>query len=188
MNPITHMVISWNTAAVSPVEKRDRILITLGGMIPDIDGLSILADLVFPSGYGWFYYHKYHHYLAHNITAIIVWVLFVLLIAKRKVVTAFLSFIVFHLHLLCDIVGARGPRECDIWTIPYLSPFSSALTLSWKQQWELNGWQNFVITIIMFAIVFIISWKKGYSPLEIFSAKMDKLFVQTLRQRFTHYC
>jgi len=182
MNPITHFLISWNISALSVAEKRDRILITLGGMLPDIDGLGIIGDIVFPTSHQWYYYHEYHHKVTHNITAAIIGMLATLLLAKRRLFTAFLFLMVFHLHLLCDLIGARGPRESDIWSIPYFIPFNSALNLSWKYQWELNGWQNFVITIVMFGMVFILAWKKGFSPLEIFSAKADKLFVQTIRK------
>ena len=44
--------------------------------------------------------------------------------ANRKLTTALLVFISFHLHLLADLVGARGP-DGDQWPIPYLLPFSN---------------------------------------------------------------
>ena len=34
----------------------------------------------------------------------------------------------------------------------------------------------------MLAMIFILAWAKGCSPLEVFSAKADKLFVQTIRK------
>lgn len=181
MNPITHFLISWNTAALAGAAKRDRMLITLGGLLPDIDALGIIVDVVSPSEDAWRYYHEYHHQLTHNITTAVVGSIAVLLMAKKKLFTALVFFGVFNLHLLCDLVGARGPRAGDIWTVPYLVPFSS-MNLSWQDQWPLNGWQNFAITIIMFVVVFIIAWKKGFSPLELFSAKADKLFVQTVNK------
>ena len=181
MNPITHFLISWNTAALVGVEKRDRILITLGGLLPDIDALGIIVDIVSPSEDAWRYYHEYHHQLTHNITTAVVGAIALLLLAKRRLFTALVFFGVFNLHLLCDLVGARGPRAGDIWTVPYLVPFSS-MNLSWQGQWPLNGWQNFVITLAMLAMIFILAWAKGCSPLEVFSAKADKLFVQTIRK------
>lgn len=183
MNSITHFLISWNVSALSVAEKRDRILITLGGILPDIDGLGVICELATrhtgrPSNF----YSNYHHQLAHNVSAAIVGLLAMLLLAKKKLLTAFIFLIVFHIHLLCDLIGARGPEGYQ-WPIPYLFPFSSGMQLTWKYQWALNGWQNSVITIVMLGVVFIISHRKGFSPLELFSAKADKLFVQTLKRK-----
>ena len=179
MNPITHFLISWDSAALAGAAKRDRLLITLAGVLPDLDALGIVADVSFPSKYAWYYYHQYHHQLTHNISAAVVGALAALLLAKRKLFTALMCLGVFHLHLLCDLVGARGPRAVDIWTVPYLVPFSS-VELSWSGQWPLDGWQNLVITVIMIALVFIIAREKGFSPLEIFSVRADKLFVKSV--------
>lgn len=181
MNPITHYLISWNSAALSGAAKRDRILIAWGGILPDIDALGIVADVLFPSKYSWYYYHQYHHQLTHNITAAVIGAIAAFMLARRKLATALIFFGVFHLHLLCDFIGARGPKKNDIWTVPYLKPFSQ-MELSWPHQWPLNGWHNFTITIIMIAIVFIISYKKDISPLEIFSNKTDKLFVKAINK------
>ncbi|MGC2741840.1 MAG: metal-dependent hydrolase [Candidatus Angelobacter sp.] len=83
--------------------------------------------------------------------------------------TAFLVFISFHLHLLCDLIGARGP-DGDQWPIPYLKPFSNAIHLTWHGQWALNAWQNFLITGIFLLATFWIAWRYGNSPLELVSS------------------
>ena len=97
--------------------------------------------------------------------------------------TAFLVFISFHLHLLCDLIGARGP-DGDQWPIPYLKPFSNAIQLTWYGQWALNGWQNFAITGIFLVATFWIAWRYAASPLELVSQPANQTLVQTLRQRF----
>src|SRR5205807_8018193 len=86
--------------------------------------------------------------------------------------TAFLVFISFHLHLLCDLIGARGP-DGDQWPIPYLLPFSSRWQLAWSGQWPLNAWPNFVITAIALALTLYLAWRQGFSPLEMISKKAD---------------
>ncbi|MFH0887626.1 MAG: metal-dependent hydrolase [Planctomycetota bacterium] len=160
MNPITHFLISWNISALTTAGKRDRILITLGGIISDIDGLGFIFELATRhTGRPLNFYSNYHHQLAHNISAVILGLLAMLLFAKNKLLTLFIFLIVFHIHLLCDLIGARGPEGYQ-WPIPYLFPFSSVMQLTWKYQWELNGWQNFVITIVMLGVVFIISRRK----------------------------
>ena len=92
-------------------------------------------------------------------------------------------FVSFHLHLLCDLVGARGP-DGTLWTIPYLWPFTLAGTWEWAGQWLLNSWQNLLLTAALLAATLFLAWKRGYSPLELVSAKADAIFVETLRRRF----
>jgi hypothetical protein len=87
---------------------------------------------------------------------------------------------------LCDLIGGGGPDGYQ-WPIFYLVPFSSETQLVWKHQWELNNWRNFIITIMMSGVVFIIAHRRGFSPLELFSNRADKLFVETLRKRFNRY-
>jgi hypothetical protein len=36
---------------------------------------------------------------------------------------AVLSLVTFHLHLLCDLAGFRGPSPEDLWPIFYFGPF-----------------------------------------------------------------
>src|SRR5437016_4637804 len=41
MNPITHLLIGWCTACVHPgLDDRERTLVTLAAVVPDIDGLG----------------------------------------------------------------------------------------------------------------------------------------------------
>ena len=91
--------------------------------------------------------------------------------------TAFLVFISFHLHLLCDLIGARGP-DGDQWPIPYLKPFSNTLQLTWHGQWALNAWQNFVITGLLLLATFWIAWRHGSSPLELVSEPANQALTQ----------
>lgn len=98
--------------------------------------------------------------------------------------TAFLVFISFHLHLLCDLIGARGP-DGDQWPIPYLKPFSNAVQLTWHGQWALNAWENFVITGLFLLATFWIAVKYGSSPVELVSESANESLVSTLRRRLS---
>ena len=102
--------------------------------------------------------------------------------ARQKVLTGWLVLLSFHLHLLGDIIGARGPDGYQ-WPIPYLLPFSGWLQLTWGGQWALNGWPNMVITAGLIALAMVLAWRRGYSPLGIFSERADRVFVETLRAR-----
>ena len=101
--------------------------------------------------------------------------------------TAFLVFISFHLHLLCDLIGARGP-DGDQWPIPYLKPFSNAVQLTWHGQWALNAWQNFVITGLLLAghildrlEVWLLA---GGTCLPVSKSGVDSYFAQPLPYNF----
>jgi inner membrane protein len=98
--------------------------------------------------------------------------------------TALLVFISFHLHLLCDLIGARGP-DGDQWPIPYLKPFSNSVQLVWHGQWALNAWQNFLITGLFLVATFWIAWKYKSSPVELVSEKGNSKFVQAIQKRFS---
>src|SRR2546430_14915819 len=65
MSPETHLLASWIIAAKTTDNPRDCRLVTLAGILPDADGLGLIADIVTP----WLglkpthYYGRYHHYL-----------------------------------------------------------------------------------------------------------------------------
>ncbi|HIL72318.1 MAG TPA: hypothetical protein EYG38_20980 [Verrucomicrobia bacterium] len=94
-----------------------------------------------------------------------------------------LAWISFHLHLLGDLFGARGP-DGDQWPIPYLLPFSDSWQWVWQGQWALNAWPNMLITAGLILSTLILARRKGFSPLEIISLKADKIFVDTIQARF----
>jgi hypothetical protein len=101
---------------------------------------------------------------------------------RRSLVVALVA-LSFHLHLLGDLVGARGP-DGYLWPIPYLLPFSDAWSLTWEGSWALNGRPNIALTVVLLALTFRFAWKRGRSPVEIVSTRADEAFVRTLRQRF----
>ena len=184
MSPITHLLISWDIANVLPFERRDRTLVTLAGVIPDLDGLGAIPELLTRnSTHPLFWYADYHHILGHNLLFGVIVALGSLALATKRWQTGLLAFLIFHLHLLGDVVGARGPDGYQ-WPIPYLYPFSEAWQLAWQGQWLLNAWPNFVITGVAMFLMFWLAWKRGFSPLEMVSAAADHAFVQTLRNRF----
>jgi len=185
MNPITHFLISWNIAEVCNNNQKDTILITAGGIIPDIDGLGAIGDMFSSEAYKLTHtslYEQYHHILCHNITFCAICLIFVLLISKRKLITAALFTLTFHLHLLCDILGSGG-GDGYRWPIPYLYPFSTKPQLEWTGQWQLASWQNLVITLIFMITSLFLIRKKGSSPIGWISPKADKELVKTIRNR-----
>ena len=194
MNPVTHFLISWNVAGLCDFKKRDAVLVTTGGIIADLDGFGAIVDLLssisnnalsksvdFLSASP--LYAKYHHILCHNLTFCTICLIFVVIMAHRKLLTAALFALTFHLHLLCDILGSGG-GDGYRWPIPYLYPFSMTPQLEWSGQWELASWQNAAITLLFIGSTFFLVRKKGHSPIGWISQKADKAFVETLRNRF----
>lgn len=165
------------------LKRRERAMITIAGVIPDIDGLGLVAELATRnSSHPLTWWTEYHHVLGHNIGFCLLVTMAAFAFATKLWLTAGLVFLSFHLHLLGDLVGARGP-DGDQWPIPYLLPFSRVWELTWNGQWALNGWPNVLITALALAATIWLAWKRGYSPLEMFSARANAVFVGALRGR-----
>lgn len=96
-----------------------------------------------------------------------------------------LVFASFHLHLLCDVLGSRGPNPVDIWPIHYLGPFSRNLTVTWADQWALNAWQNLVFTAALIAWMLYRGIRHGATVVSLVSDRVDKIVVQALRNRWS---
>ncbi|HVI78231.1 MAG TPA: hypothetical protein VM715_08700 [Candidatus Acidoferrum sp.] len=92
------------------------------------------------------------------------------------------AFASFHLHLLEDILGSRGPDGYQ-WPIPYLKPFCP-VQVAWQGQWALNAWPNAAITAALILISLWLARQRGFSFMEIFSRKADAGLVAWLHLRF----
>ena len=184
MSPVSHLLISWIVADRADLTRRDRVLVALAGVAPDIDGAGIIAEILTEkTKTPLLWWSKYHHVLCHNIGFGLALMFAAVFLSLKKWRTAFLSLLVFHMHLFCDFIGSRGPEGYQ-WPIPYFFPFSERWQLSWEGQWELNAWPNLLLTALVLAATIYFSWKNGYSPLEIFSKRADTAFVSMLRKKF----
>ena len=68
MHAATHLLISWSVAESTPLARRGRLLVTAAGVVPDIDGLGILAELATKdSSRPLLWWSEYHHVLCHNL-------------------------------------------------------------------------------------------------------------------------
>jgi len=184
MSPVTHLLTGWLTAHTADLSRRDRALVTLSGVVPDIDALGVLVELATKNTstplYWWSYYH---HVLCHNLGFALVLATAVILLAVRRWMTVLLALAAFHLHLLADLVGSKGLDGYQ-WPIPYLLPFSNRWQLTWDGQWGLNAWPNILLTALFLVVTLYLACKRGYSPLELISKKIDNAFVAALRRRF----
>ena len=184
MNPVTHLLVGWTVANTTTLTPRERALVAIAGIVPDVDGFGMVTDLLTRnSEHPLELWGKFHHVLAHNLGFGLGVGVAAFALSRRRWVTASLALLSFHLHLAGDLVGARGP-DGDQWPIPYLSPYSQDWQLTWTGQWPLNAWPNFVITGALLLLAFYLAWRCAVSPLELVSSRADAAFVKTLRGRF----
>ena len=189
MSPLTHFVGSWLIASATTNNSRDRKLVTLAGVLPDADGLGIIPDVVgsWISGKEctFHYYQTYHHLLLHGWPGAVAISIVLTFFARQRWRVLLLCLLTFHLHLLCDIVGSRGPSPGDLWPICYSEPLFRHPIWFWKHQWKLDGWQNQTIFIVIFVAALWLAVKRGCSFVEIISSRLDSAFVKVL-QRWHH--
>lgn len=183
MSPVTHFLSGWVLANCAKLERRERAIVTLACVAPDVDGLGIIPEvLTRHSAHPLLWFTLYHHAL-HNLGFGIVVAALAFVLATQRWKTSLFALVSFHLHLFEDVLGSRGPDGYQ-WPIPYLAPFSSSLQLAWRGEWGLNAWPNVAITVVLMAVTLWLAWRRGFSPLELASPKADRVLVSALRQRF----
>ncbi|MGB0849352.1 MAG: metal-dependent hydrolase [Thiolinea sp.] len=171
MSPAAHLIIGWLSTVELLQERRERVLVALCGVAPDIDGLGIIVDKI--TGTTQFYF-KYHHYFGHSIFAALILATFACVLAKmQKARVWLLAFVVVHLHILADLAGSRGPDGYQ-WPVYYLYPLNRELGLAWKYQWELNAWQNMAVMILLLLLCLYYVSSKRITFFEVFSKRLDR--------------
>ncbi len=170
MNPLVHAELSW-LLAHRLENRRQRALVTLAGVLPDLDGLTLLAG---EDAYG-----RWHHVLTHSgFSAVLICGGLALLARERRARVFGFSVLAFHLHLVCDLLGS-GPG----WPISYLQPFSP-VELMWQGQWNLASWQNSLIGLAATLGALACALTVSRTPVELFSLRADTAVVNTLKKRF----
>ena len=186
MSPIAHFIGSWLVAAATTNNFRDRRLITLAGVLPYLDGLGMVVDvakaLFSEQEMTFHYYQRFHHIWLHGWPGALLVAIVLASFARQRSRVAIWCLVTFHLHLLCDLLGSRGPSVADLWPICYGEPLFRHPVWFWKGQWRLDGWQNLSVFIVIFAMAVWIAVKRGYSFVEVFSQRADGVVVGVLRK------
>jgi inner membrane protein len=183
MAPETHLLASWLIAAKTTDNPRDCRLVALAGILPDADGLGLIVDWVnqwLGHRNTYFYYWRYHHYLLHGALGGLVIAGLLACFAHRRWRVALLALAVFHLHLLCDFVGSRGPAPEDLWPIFYYGPWDKDPMWVWRGQWRLDGWINRLLSVALFFWALILASELGHSFVGVFNRRVDAIFVIVL--------
>jgi len=186
VSPVAHFIGSWLVAAATTDNPRDCRLVTLAGILPDLDGLGMVVDVArsFATGQEMTitYYQRFHHLWLHGWPGALVVAAMLACFARRRWRVAAWCLVTFHLHLACDLLGSRGPSPADLWPICYGEPLFRHPVWFWKGQWRLDGWQNTSTFIVIFALALWVAVKRGYSFVEVISRRMDGVFVEVLRK------
>lgn len=171
MFPVTHGLIGWSVA--QPLnERRDRVLVTLASVLPDLDGAGALISIE--------YYSKYHHVFGHNIFFGLILSGLAATFSKDKLKTSALVFLSFNTHILGDLLGSGFG-----WGIPYWWPFHKKVYEFMPPfQWELDSWQNVLTTFLCIVFVIYCAVKKNRTVVEVFSTKWDKAVVEVFKKWF----
>ena len=184
MSPITHFLVGWNALERALPARRDKALVALAGVAPDLDGLGIAVDFVtrMASLPETNYYQAVHRVYGHGLAAALVFAAVAFAFGVQRKRVAILALVSVHLHFACDILGSRGNGPDDLWGIAYFAPFSNAYEIVWPGQWPLVGWQNMLITALLLVLVLARASRLGYSPLLLVSARADAALVAVLRK------
>jgi len=163
----THLAISWLIGHRLP-ELRDRRLVTWAGVLPDSDALSLLG------GAG--AYSEYHHVLTHGVVAAVAVTAISTAFARQRVKVLLLSFLAFHVHLICDLLGSG--RD---WPIVYFYPFSRHEFFT-PYGWPLASPQNAFVWLAAVALTVWVGITRGRTFAEAFlPARADAAVVKALR-------
>ena len=172
-----HLLISWVLSNLNYDKKRDRIVATVSGVAPDIDGLGLVADIIVgnPAPY---YYFSWHHQAGHNIFGLFFVGIVAYLICGRKILPATIAMSTYLTHIFFDLIGS-GADDGSIWPVYFFWPLNQyAVTINW--QWPLISWENALIAVVFIIIMITIAARKKRSFLEIVSSKLDRYCIEVV--------
>lgn len=182
MAPGTHATIGWWVANIEPLSRRDRLVLFLAGVLPDLDGLPRFWDINL--------YITYHHVLCHNLLGCIIWTAIVAAVAEQRRLCAVLAALSWHIHLACDYFGS-GNEDGTAWVLPYFFPAVGGWVGDefvgprwyWNPwQWPLFSWQNMLASLVGAAMWIYIAVRLDRTPFEFISPWFDREVCKMLRR------
>ena len=112
MVPQQHLVISWVLSNLNYERKRDRIVTTLCGIFPDVDGLGLIIDKI-TGEQGYSRYFLWHRTFGHNLFTLLAAIVITFLLCKRKVRPAVVAAIIYIVHIFrLYMCVFQSPTHC----------------------------------------------------------------------------
>jgi len=142
---LTHIGLSWIVANLGPTSRRDRWLVVMAGVLPDLDGVGILWSHAA--------YVAMHRAAGHSLLFGLLLIAIAIVYANSRWMTALCVAISFHLHLVLDLIGTGGLP------IRYLWPISDR-GWSYAGHWDLASGPNFAVMALTAAGVAAIAWRR----------------------------
>jgi hypothetical protein len=141
---MTHIGLSWLVASAGRLSRRDRWLVTLAGVLPDLDGAGIV----------WSHqaYEAVHRAAGHGLLFVLLLVAFALWRADARWTAASLAAVSFHLHLVLDVVGTGGLPVRYFWPL-------SDRGFSYGGHWVLASWPNALVMAATLLAVILVAWR-----------------------------
>ena len=141
---LTHIGLSWLVSSVGRASRRDRWLVTLAGILPDLDGAGLV----------WSHeaYTAVHRAVGHGLFFALFLVAFALWRADARWTTAALTALSFHLHLVLDVVGTGGLPVRYFWPV-------SDSGWSYRGHWVLASWPNMLVMAATLLGVALVAWR-----------------------------
>ena len=172
----THFFLGWLLPWRALDSRRDRVIVTLAGVAPDIDGIALLG--------GKEAFAKYHHVYTHHLAGALLAAAAGFAWGRRRWATAGFAAGAWLLHLFCDLVGA-GERYEDgtyAYPLPLLFPFSSRPFDPFPWSWNLASWQNLLVMAAALLLAGRMALREGRTPVEVLSLRADRTVVAVLRK------
>lgn len=188
----SHLIISWFAAeAAGVVSARDRRIVALSGLAPDVDVLAYVGAILYFGMDRELAFERVwqvvHHRYTHGLGFVLLTAVVAFIFAgrgtrrgesafRRAAGVAVLSMMASIVHIFCDVVGG-GPT----WPVYPLWPVSDAgWAVNWS--WALGDWPNTLILFSCLAGMMFYARALGYSPLESVNDHLDRWFVRVIQQ------
>lgn len=169
-----HGGLGWILGSLTPgSDRRLRVWCTAAALLPDIDRAPIV--------FGHDAYARWHHTFGHNVflgaltMAAAGWHHRDRPLRNRIVATAMVG-VCFASHLLTDM-------KFSGWALPPLWPLSKH-EVQFFPNYGLGDPINFVLVYSLMAIPFLMACFTRTTPVEIISARLDRLVVNGFRKKF----
>ena len=159
-------MLAWIIANLFSLERRDRFLIFICGIIADIDGIFIFLN--------WDIFISIHRKM-NSIFCLLLVALVVYILSKQKKKSTSGAMTNYSLHMVTDLF---------FWKTYLFWPILPDYII---HSYPNYGVEFLLIPIFIFLCIWIII-KKRRTPIEFISEQMDEVFVNLVTLPFTHKC